>query len=328
MSTLNTRKPSGHASWPITLLAGVEKSGKTYAAAEASGSDLIGSTFWIGVGEDDPDEYGAIPGADFDIVLHDGTYRGILAAVTDAVAQPKTDGRPNLIVLDSGGRVWALLSDQAQATANERAKRKNRNVGDDGAQITMDLWNTAKQRWGHILDTLRSHDGPVVITARLDQVAVMDDNGQPTKDKHWKVQAEKNLPFEVGVIVELRAFGEAYLTGVRSLRFKPKPNEYVRLDDFTLDGLWRSLGMADTANVGTREHSGVQAQGADAERVGLLEQVKAAAEQAGVSLQDIANDWAAAHDGQPISETTDLGGLELLRDDLTARAGQKSEDAA
>jgi hypothetical protein len=325
---LNTRKPSGLPSWPITLLAGVEKSGKSYTSAQASASDLVGRTFWYSVGEDEPDEMGALPGARFEIVEHDGTYRGILAAVTAAREEPRTDGKPNLIVLDSGGRVWALLSEQAQETANERAKRKGRNVGADGADITMDLWNVAKQRWGHILDELRRHDGPVIITARLDEVAVVE-NGQPTKDRTWKVQAEKNLPYEVGVVVQLRAFGEAYLTGVRSLRFKPKPHELTRLpDDWSMDALWRQLGLDGSTPIGAREHAPAVAQGATAERDALLRQVAEAADRAGVSRKDVADQWAETHQGQPINEATDLGGLELLRDDLNAKANANEGAAA
>ena len=36
--TLITRKPTGKPPWPIMLIAGVEKSGKTYSAAQASAS--------------------------------------------------------------------------------------------------------------------------------------------------------------------------------------------------------------------------------------------------------------------------------------------------
>lgn len=316
--TYTTRKPTGKVSWPILLLAGTEKAGKTYAAAEASASELVGRTYWITIGEDQPDEYALIEGADFDIVEHDGTYRSILGAVEWAAAQPKVDGKPNLIVLDSAGRMWALLSDQAQASANERAKRKNKSVGPDGAQITMDLWNTAKQRWAHILDACRTHDGPVVLTARLEQVSVVDERGEPTKGKQWKVQAEKNLPYEVGAIVHLRAFGDAYLTGVRSLRFRPKPNEYTKLDGFKVHDLWVNLGLAEGS--GVRDHAGVVPQGETAERDGLLAQIREAATAAGVELGLVSKEWADSHDGQYIGEATDLGGLELLRDALRSRA--------
>ena len=313
--TYSTRKPTGKAPWPILLIAGTEKSGKTYASAEAANSDLIGKTYWITVGEDQPDEYGQI--ADFDIVEHDGTYRSILGAVTWATQQPKVDGKPNLIVLDSAGRVWNLLSEAAQESANERTRRRGNTVGPDGVPITMDLWNIAKQRWNHILDALRDHDGPVILTARLDEVTVMDGD-KPTKGKQWKVQAEKNLPFEVGAIVHLRSFGDAWLTGVRSLRFRPKPSEFTQLPEFTVDGLWRSLGMADGGE--KREHAGTVPQGQDAERAAILRQIKEAAQKAGVPLEAVASEWAESHGGQAISEATDLGGLELLRDDLMGRA--------
>jgi hypothetical protein len=311
--TYTTRKPTGKTPWPILLLAGVEKAGKTYAAAEASASDLIGETYWITVGEDQPDEYG--PLGDFNIVEHDGTYRGILGAVQWAASQPAGD-KPNLIVLDSAGRVWNLLTDQAQETANERARRKG-NAATDGAPIAMDLWNIAKQRWNHILDALRDHNGPVILTARLDLVTVMDGD-KPTKEKQWKVQAEKNLPFEVGAIVQLRSFGDAYLTGVRSLRFRPKPNEYTPLPEFTVDGLWRHLGLGEGGT--GREHATNVPQGENAERAAILAQIKEAAEKAKVDLAAVAAEWAESHNGEAIKDATDLGSLELFRDDLIGRA--------
>lgn len=328
MSTYETRKPTGLPSWPILLLAGGEKAGKTYSAAEASASDLVGRTFWIGVGEDDPDEYGAIEGARFEIVQHDGTYRSILGAIGWASAQEPVDGKPNLIVLDSAGRVWALLSDAAQATANERARRKNKTIGDDGAQITMDLWNVAKQRWAHILDALRDHQGPAIVTARLDHTSVVDGQGEPTKEKTWKVVAEKNLPFDVGACVHLRSFGDVWLTGVRSLRFRPKPNEYTRLDGFTVDGLWRNLGLGDAETTSERVHAAAVPQGEAAERQALLDQIAAASDAAGVTRQQVADDWAQTHNGQHIGEATDVGGLELVRDDLRALPARTQKDVA
>jgi hypothetical protein len=183
---LTTRQPTGLPSWPILLIAGVEKAGKSWACAEASSSDLIDRTLWIGVGEDDPDEYGAIPGARFEIVEHDGTYRAILGAIEAARNEPTPNGKPHLIVLDSATRLWDLLCDSAQAEANRRAARKaqqqNRRAPDADVPISMDLWNVAKSRWGHILDALRDHQGPVILTARLDEVTVVNDKGDPTKD--------------------------------------------------------------------------------------------------------------------------------------------------
>ena len=52
----------------------------------------------------------------------------------------------------------------------------------------------------------------------------------------------------------------------------------------------------------------------------LLGQIKQAAERARVGLDQVATEWAETHDGQKIGDATDLGGLELLRDDLNGRA--------
>lgn len=239
--TLATRKPTGKAPWPIMLIAGVEKAGKSYACAEATGNAGLDRTFWVGIGEDDPDELGSLPGADFEIVQHDGTYRGILAAIKDAVAEPGT----NLIVVDSMTKLWDLLSNMAQSEANQRAARKNRG-GDGEARIDMDLWNAAKKRHQAVVNTLKDNRGPVLLTARLDNQVLMDDNGQPTKHRDWKIKCEKNLPYDVSAIIELHERGKAFITGVRSLQFRGDPSLKAPLPDFTVTALWERLRVTDS----------------------------------------------------------------------------------
>lgn len=51
----------------------------------------------------------------------------------------------------------------------------------------------------------------------------------------------------------------------------------------------------------------------------LLAEIKEAADAARVDVATIAQEWAEAHDGQPIKDATDLGALELIRDDLRGR---------
>ena len=260
--TLVTRAPTGKPPWPMTLIAGTEKSGKSWACAVASASTLIGRTYWVSIGEDDPDELGALPGARFEIVEHDGTYRGILAAITAAAAQPAVGGKPNLIVLDSATRLWDLLCDAAQHDANQRAATKARNarrpVSEEDATITMDQWNTAKQRWQHCIDAIRSHVGPVLITARLEQVTILNAAGQPTAEKAWKVKAEKSLPFDVGAVVEMHARADTYLAGVRSVRFTSEA-ERTKYPEFTVEKLWTDLGLAEKDATSPRQHTPVDA---------------------------------------------------------------------
>lgn len=231
---LRTRKPTGKPPWPTLIIAGAEKAGKTYACAAASASDLISATYWIGIGEPDPDMYGAIPGADFQIVEHDGSLRGIAAAIRGVNEQGES-----LLVIDSMTRLWDLLKDEAQVLASQRASRKGRN-GDE-AKIDMDLWNRAKERHAAIVSGIREHHGPVLLTARLDVVTVMDDQGRPTKAKDTKVQTEKNLPYEVDGVVEMPERGKATIQGLRSMVWQiDRPTD---MPGFTVDGLWRQLGL-------------------------------------------------------------------------------------
>jgi hypothetical protein len=337
--TLQTRQPTGLPSWPIALIAGVEGSGKSWKVVEASASPLIHRTLWIGCGEDDPDEYGILPGARHEIVLHDGTYRGILAAADAATAEPVgPNGEPNLIVLDSGSRFWEQIKDGAQDTANDRlirkARRNNRDaaVPDDGATISPDLWNLARDRWYHVLNTLRAYPGPSIITSRL-KITTVFENGEPTKEKMWDQKSQFDLPYDVGLYVQMRApfpQRDDWLIRVKSARFQHpvddqgQPRATALSADWSFENLWRQLGLG-VANqpVGDRSHQPVVSTGGfdaeDARRTVLLEELKAAAEAAKVPLADIAADWAASHNGQPIKETSDFGALELLRDDLNAR---------
>ncbi|HEX5347889.1 MAG TPA: hypothetical protein VFW64_12445 [Pseudonocardiaceae bacterium] len=335
--TVKTRKPTGLPTWPILLLAGAEKAGKTYSAAEASASDLIGRTLWVGVGEDDPDEYGALPGARFEIVEHDGTYRGILAALTACATEPPQGGKskgavvPNLIVLDSATRLWELLCDEQQHVANERARRKaekyEKPLPDEDATITMDQWNTAKQRWAHCLDVLRGHQGPSIVTARLEEVTVLDKSGQPTKDRTWKVKAEKGLPFDVGAIVEMPRRGESYLVGVRSLRFKPAESGRTEYKPFTVDKLWRDLGVAE--GVGERRHAHVDAEDKPAAEADVARaELRALCEENGWELRAVAAEYAAHADGAQLRDAANAAAIRRFAEDLTKQWAKPDAEAA
>ncbi len=269
---LQTRKPTGLPSWPVVLLGGREKAGKTWAALHGSTSPLVGRTLYIGIGEDDPDEYSAIPGADFEIVLHDGTYAGIRGAVEGAVAEPPVDGKPTLIILDSGTRAWNLIVDNAQAVANRKAKgRQDPLTGD--YSVTPDLWNAAAAQWAGIMNPLLRHQGPVVVTARLDNVMVMR-NGQPTQEKEWKIQGHKTLPFDASAVVEMRERGHFLLTGVRSARIAlPEPR---LIPEFSLPWFWDLLGLAQ--GVGERTHSAIVADSGLEEAIAAIEGARTLAE--------------------------------------------------
>lgn len=246
-----TRKPTGKPPWPFILLAGAEKTGKTYQLAQFTAVDYLGRKFWFELGEDgEADRYGALPGADFEIVEHDGSYRNVLEGLRWAASQPREGGKPNLIVFDSMTVLWDLLTDEQQALANRRAAAKSKsNKGsfdpDRAYTINSDQWNAAKKRWRDVVDVLKRHDGPAIATTRFEKVMVVDAGGNPTKDKVWKVKAEKNLPYEADVIVEMPEFRMAYVTGARSIPPIPDmaPGDHKHIPDFTIDKLMRMLNV-------------------------------------------------------------------------------------
>lgn len=238
---LTRRKPSGKPSWPLVLLSGCEGAGKSWAAAEATGNDRFGKSLWLEIGEQTADEYGSVPGAAFEILEHDGSFGQILAQAREAVAEPAVDGKPNLLVVDSLTELWDLLSDEQQTIANRKRNAKN---GAD-ATITMDQWNAAKKRWGYVISELRRFPGPVIATARLEQVAVVGSNGQPTGASTWKIRTEKNLPSEVQVVMQAREARQWVMTKIANTRLQLPDAGFLNWPKFTIEDLLSKMGLED-----------------------------------------------------------------------------------
>ncbi|MEU9699566.1 hypothetical protein [Streptomyces sp. NPDC047981] len=253
--TRRSRRPTGMPNPPLVLLTGLEKTGKSFEAARGTGSDLVGRSFWIEIGgtEGTADYYGRVPGAEYEIVEHDGSYQDILDAIRWVNHQPRTDGKPNLLVIDTMTALWDMLSDEVARYARNRAIRKaERNRSriptlDDPVVIDSDLWNRAKDRWGEVLWQIRRHQGPCLLLARTEIVTAFE-NDKPTRNTTRKIKAERNLPAAVDAIVDLHAIGDAWLTGVRSLHMDIRPGETRRFPDFTVDALLRRLGLLDAAD--------------------------------------------------------------------------------
>jgi hypothetical protein len=58
-----------------------------------------------------------------------------------------------------------------------------------------------------------------------------------------------------------------------------------------------------------------------AERDSLLAEIAALADGLGLDRAEIAAEWSTNHAGQPLRDASDVGGLELLRDDLASKVG-------
>lgn len=217
MSGLRVRKPTGKTAWPLILVEGEEKAGKSFAAYSLSASEQVGRTFVVDLGEGTADEYGSL--GPFEVVEHNGTFTTILDQMRAAAAVPAVDDRPNVIVLDDATALWDLLKDWAMRRARDSRAGRRTLAADPDAEIapTMNLWNDAKDRWQRIVDLLRFFPGVAVVCARGREVAKVVD-GQPViGETVWRVDAEKNLAFDCSAWVRMTRPHQATLIAVRSL---------------------------------------------------------------------------------------------------------------
>lgn len=330
---LTTRTPTGKPSWPVLALVGPEKTGKSWAAAAVSGSTHLDSTLWLSVGEQDPDEYSEVPGARFEIVEHDGTYRSILQACKDMVDEAKRrkakSGKPVLLVVDSTGRIWNLLTDMAQLEANKR--RKQDSLAE--AKIDTDIWNVATTRWYNILNTLKDNDGPVILTARMEVKLLFGDDGQIVVDERKRpmradtIEAQKRFGADVSAIIKLHEPGVAELTGARSVKLAAlgiRTHTWTG-NEFKVEKVWEQMGLLEDGAVGERHETKHQAEDPlpdmrDAE----LSRIRRIVGDDRNVIRDIADSWEKRY-GHPIAQTELLPELVEYRKSLQQRADARAE---
>ncbi|APT87417.1 AAA family ATPase [Corynebacterium flavescens] len=245
MHDFNTRKPTGVQSSPVILLAGIAGGGKTWAAVEATTLETVDRSFFIEIGEGVADAYGSIPGADFEIIEHDGTLQQIREAIQWASAQPAAEGKYNLLILDSLTEIWDLIKDNAEQAMKDRLTRKKRRLNGEEPKPDMDLWNAAANVSDGIMRQLANFPGPAICTARLDEVTEMV-AGKPSRNTEWKIQVQKKVPFRVSAIVEARAPRTWTLTKIVTTNpaLQVQPGEQKPLPDFTVEKLLTAMGAA------------------------------------------------------------------------------------
>ena len=225
---LRTRPPTGIVPWPLLLVEGGEKSGKSWSAALLTTSPRVGRSFWLDLGEGAGDEYGAIPGAAYELLVHDGTfgdYLGQVQAVHELAGKAAAAGEPPvLLVIDTMTDEWEGLKDWASSRAVERAARRGRKVTAEEAKVTSDLWNDAGARHRRLMTLLLTFPGVVVMIARGKEVAKIGDNGQPVEgEKTYRVEGHKSLPYDASVWVRLDREAPALIVGCRSVKYGVRP---------------------------------------------------------------------------------------------------------
>lgn len=243
---LKTRKPTSIVPWPLILLEGGEKSGKSWACAELSASDKVGQTYWIDLNEGAADEYGAVPGARYLVVEHDGTWSAILTQISEVRKEARRAADagepPVVLVIDSMTAEWDLLKDWASNRAKSSRSNQQRLQRDPNAevQVPMNLWNDATARHRRLMTMLMTFPGIVVMTARGKEVAALDAGGRPVEgSKDYKVEGHKNLAFDASVWVRLSRERPPVVVGARSVHagIRPGVDKPVPAPQFTLEWL-------------------------------------------------------------------------------------------
>lgn len=322
MTELRTRKPSGAVPWPLVLVEGSEKSGKSYMAAQFTASSRVGRCLWLDWGEGSGDEYAAIKGASYDLIEHDGTWASIKEQVLAAreVAQKALDAgeKPVVLIIDSMTAEWDDLKDWVDGKARRREKNRKLLERDPEAEITIstDLWNLATSRHKELMRLLMRFPGIVVVTARgADQVAM--ENGQPTTKRTWKVEGQKNLAYDASVWVRLSRTEHPLIVGARSVHagIVPGEDKPKRIPDLTLEQLVFDILKCDPKTAHVRELESVPDVIAE-----LMDVIKAATSKEQLTelwrrakAQDVLN--VGVVDGPTVAEALAARAQEIAQDD-------------
>jgi hypothetical protein len=249
-----TRQPTGKPGWPRILLSGAEGTWKSGTAALLSADDRLGEMFWleVGDGETTADEYGSLPGVRYTILDHDGTWLDIynqLDAAWHVAKEAEEQGQPPMpLAIDAMSGIWSMLMELGDVRAREKAARefakdhKDTAVAwsaDYEATMTPDLWGLVRKRHNQLMTKILTWPGPVVLISR-EKVATVFENGQPTKQKDWSLECNKNLPGQITAWVRLEGNGVGRIRKLRSAKLATAVdlNERDRrVSDFSLSTL-------------------------------------------------------------------------------------------
>ncbi|MBF6332310.1 AAA family ATPase [Nocardia transvalensis] len=262
MVKIKTRRPTGAVPWPLILLEGGEKTGKSWQLAQFSACDRIGQAYWIDLGEGSMDEYAAIPGANYLVVDHDGTWRDIygqVSAIREEAKRANDAGdKPVVLFIDSMTAEWEMLKDWVGARARESNYAKKILAKDPDAEIkpAMNLWNDANDRHNRLMYLLMTFPGIVVMTARGKTVAAMDPTGKPIAgEREYRVEGHKNLAFDASAWVRLsRDEPRSQIIGARSVHagVRPGADKPVSAPEFTLEWLIFTVLQCDPTKARVR----------------------------------------------------------------------------
>ncbi len=240
--TPRTRVPSGVPNWPMILVEGPDQVGKSYQSAQFTGCDRTGQAYWLDIGEGQADEYINVPGADYLILEHDGSWLDILTQIREAAVAEQGSELPAVLVVDSASNVWDMLKAWTDTRARNSKKGKQILAADPDAEVSAppNLWNDANARHHQFVKALQQFPGIVILTARGRETIAMDKDGRPDpRSKDYSVEVNKFLPYRVSAHVRLSRDNPPMVISFRSPTngLRPGVDEPQRYPEFTLEHL-------------------------------------------------------------------------------------------
>lgn len=200
-----TRRPTKTTWWPRALVTGGPGTCAARVAAEITADPRLAASYWLEVGQDANADAYAEPGADFDVIVHDGTWADMyerLSAAWDEARAAAEAGYPSALIITSMSGVHAMLNDTADLIARRQHAAALTARGLDPAaawtseihvEVHPDVWKRMGRRHQQLMAKVLTWPGPVVMTARETR----------TPDGHWHLRANDQLGFDVTAWIRL-----------------------------------------------------------------------------------------------------------------------------
>jgi len=227
---LSVREPTGERPWPFIYVESDAKAGKRRWVLPITGSARTGQAYYLDLGEGTADEYATLDGAEYLVLVHDGTFVGILEQVqavhAEAARVAAEDGPPVVLIVDSLSGLWRMFTrwTSSRARRSHKAQARLRADADASIEIPPNLWVETNERWDEVISLLRSMRGIVVALGRgrfvdvIDEPGEDDDESAPTRRNVWRGDVQRSVTHDARAWLRLyRGSAAPRLMGGRSL---------------------------------------------------------------------------------------------------------------
>lgn len=337
---LKTRKPTGKVGWPLILIEGEEKAGKTWDCAVFSASEHIGTMYWLDLSEGSADEYGAIEGANYEIIDHDGTWGDIIGQVEAVHAEAQRAAaageKPVVLTIDSMTAIWEMLTTWTHDRAAKLRSNQSRLRNNPDAEVVIPpgYWNPANKRHKHLMQLLKTFPGIVLVTAQGKVITKIDEDGKPEEDekgkpaKEYKVEGQKKLAYDVSVWVRKFRTQPTIVVGARSVHagIKPGSDDPQEMPDLTLEDLIFKVLKVDTKVAHARNMP--ELKGTENPIHDVKSEIWELAKERGWDLPALRDDYAQWSSGALLTEATFENLTEYLEQLRTPPATEPSDAPA